>query len=355
MRTARLTAGLLVCVLLLLVLTGPLARAQRDAPDTPADSRGTVVISQVYGGGGNSGATYTHDFIELFNPGDAPVSLAGWSLQYASAGGTSWQMTPLTGTILPGRYFLVQQAEGRGGRVSLPTPDVIGTIPMSAQGGKVVLLGDDSLLPRGVSCPEGPEVVDVAGFNDADCFDGAGPGPKLDNRSAALRGDNGCHSTGDNSRDFAGGAPQPRNSDSPAHRCAPSLPPEPTPRPTAAERRPGLPVTGTVSAAEPVTGTLPVTATQPGPTYTFPLTAGVSVGAPLSLTQPVSRFQRVLISQVYGGGGNSGATYTHDFIELYNPGPDRLALAGWSVQYASASGATWLVTPLTGTIGPGGY
>ncbi len=26
-----------------------------------------VVISQVYGGGGNSGATYKNDFIELFN------------------------------------------------------------------------------------------------------------------------------------------------------------------------------------------------------------------------------------------------------------------------------------------------
>ncbi len=41
-----------------------------------------VVISQVYGGGGNSGATYTHDFIELFNRGASSVSLTGWSVQY---------------------------------------------------------------------------------------------------------------------------------------------------------------------------------------------------------------------------------------------------------------------------------
>ncbi|MGE4360086.1 MAG: lamin tail domain-containing protein, partial [Lysobacteraceae bacterium] len=54
-----------------------------------------VVISQSYGGGGNSGATYTHDFIELFNRGSTPVSLAGWSVQYTSAAGTSWQVTPL--------------------------------------------------------------------------------------------------------------------------------------------------------------------------------------------------------------------------------------------------------------------
>ncbi len=44
-----------------------------------------VVISQVYGGGGNSGATFKNDFIELFNRGSAPVDVAGWSVQYASS------------------------------------------------------------------------------------------------------------------------------------------------------------------------------------------------------------------------------------------------------------------------------
>ena len=56
----------------------------------------TVVVSQVYGGGGNAGATYTHDFIELFNRGSSVVSLNGWSVQYASSAGTSWQRTNLT-------------------------------------------------------------------------------------------------------------------------------------------------------------------------------------------------------------------------------------------------------------------
>jgi predicted extracellular nuclease len=54
-----------------------------------------IVISQVYGGGGNSGATYKNDFIELFNPSTSTVSLAGWSVQYASATGTSWSVTTL--------------------------------------------------------------------------------------------------------------------------------------------------------------------------------------------------------------------------------------------------------------------
>jgi hypothetical protein len=73
---------------------------------SPAQGAGSanVVISQVYGGGGNSGATYKNDFIELFNRGTAPVDLSGWSVQYASSGGTSWQRTNLSGVIQPGHY-----------------------------------------------------------------------------------------------------------------------------------------------------------------------------------------------------------------------------------------------------------
>src|SRR5690349_2178200 len=85
-----------------------------------------VRISQVYGGGGNSGATYNNDFIELFNPGAAPVSVAGWSVQYASSTGTSWQRTDLTGTIAAHGYYLIQESAGAGGTVSLPTPDATG-------------------------------------------------------------------------------------------------------------------------------------------------------------------------------------------------------------------------------------
>lgn len=33
-----------------------------------------IVISQVYGGGGNAGAPYMNDFVELFNRGTTTVS-----------------------------------------------------------------------------------------------------------------------------------------------------------------------------------------------------------------------------------------------------------------------------------------
>lgn len=76
-----------------------------------------MAISQVYGGGGNAGATLRNDFIEIFNRGTAAVSLSGWSVQYASSTGTgAWTQTPLTNvTLQPGQYYLVKEAAGTGG------------------------------------------------------------------------------------------------------------------------------------------------------------------------------------------------------------------------------------------------
>jgi predicted extracellular nuclease len=128
-------------------------------------STGGVVISQVYGGGGNSGSVYKNDFIELFNSSASPVSLAGWSVQYASTTGTSWQVTALSGTIAPGGYFLVQEAAGTGGTTALPAANVVGTIPMGATGSKVALVSSTTALTG--SCPLGPSVIDFVGSGTA--------------------------------------------------------------------------------------------------------------------------------------------------------------------------------------------
>ncbi|MEU0969367.1 lamin tail domain-containing protein [Streptomyces sp. NPDC005917] len=64
-----------------------------------------------------------------------------------------------------------------------------------------------------------------------------------------------------------------------------------------------------------------------------------------------------VISEAYGGGGNSGATLTNDFVELANRSTAAYSLDGYSVQYlpASASASSlWQVTPLTGSLAPGG-
>jgi hypothetical protein len=176
-----------------------------------------VVISQVYGGGGNSGATYTHDFIELFNRGSSPVSLAGWSVQYASATGTgTFAATALTGSIEPGQYYLVQEAAGSGGTTPLPIPDATGSIAMSASAGKVIVANvATGLACNGGSTPCSPaqlgQIVDLVGYGGANFFETA-PAPGLTNTTAAIRASGGATDTDNNATDFIAGAPNPRNS-----------------------------------------------------------------------------------------------------------------------------------------------
>jgi hypothetical protein len=115
----------------------------------------------VYGGGGNSGATYTNDFIEVFNPTPTATSVAGYSVQYASSTGSTWQVTNLPNvTLQPGQYLLVQESQGAGGTTPLPTPDASGNIAMSATAGKIALVSATTALSG--TCPT-TNVVDLVG------------------------------------------------------------------------------------------------------------------------------------------------------------------------------------------------
>ena len=182
-----------------------------------------VVISQVYGGGGNSGATLKNDFIELRNNGPTAVDLTGWSVQYASSTGTTWNgRTNLSGSIPAGGFYLIQQAQGAGGTVDLPTPDATGTIAMAGTAGKVALSRSTTALTG--ACPTADaNVVDFVGFGSAaNCFEGSAPTGTLSNTTAALRGGDGSIDTNNNGADFAVGAPNPRNSG-----AEPPEPPDP--------------------------------------------------------------------------------------------------------------------------------
>src|SRR3989442_420228 len=182
-------------------------------------SPGTVVVSQIYGGGGNSGATYTNDFIEIFNRSNITVNLSGWSVQYTSASATgSWSRTNLSGTLAPGQYYLVQESAGSGGTTPLPTPDATGTIGMSASNGHVALVSTNTTLST--KCPTGnPQLMDLVGYGTAACFEGAAAAPGLDNVTADLRTHAGCKDTDSNGGNFVAGSPTPRNSASPTNIC----------------------------------------------------------------------------------------------------------------------------------------
>jgi uncharacterized protein len=204
---------------LVLFLTFAIALMGLPFQATPAAAVSTgVVISQVYGGGGNSGATYKNDFIELFNRGNATASLSGWSVQYASSAGTTWQVTSLTSaSIAPGQYYLVQEGAGAGGTTNLPTPDVTGSIAMSATGAKVALVSATTALSG--ACPTGSAIVDLVGYDGANCFEGAAT-PTLANTTAAIRKLAGCQDTDSNSNDFTVAAPAPRNTASTTSPCS---------------------------------------------------------------------------------------------------------------------------------------
>lgn len=180
-----------------------------------------IVINEVYGGGGNSGATYTHDFVELINKGTQPVTLSGATLQYASAANAfnAYHTLPEI-TLNPGQTYLIQEAKGSGGSTALPTPDFVATtlinfsgttnsstdgFSMSSSNLKIVLASNNIQ----VVSPTDSNVIDFVGVGTANQYEGAGPAPAMTNTTSVSR-TNGVD-TNDNSVDFKSGTPTPSN------------------------------------------------------------------------------------------------------------------------------------------------
>jgi len=203
------------------------------------DDPASLVISQVYPGGGLTNATYTNDFIELYNRGTTTIdfSVTPYSAQFLSTSGSTWTKTDLTsGVIAPGRYFLIREAGGATGS-SLPAPDATGTINLtSTTDGKVALVAGATLLTG--SCPgdDGTQpfnptnVADFVGYGGTaatanHCYEGTGPATFTlgNNTIAAFRKAGGCVDTNDNANDFFTAQPNARNSASPLGDCKPEI------------------------------------------------------------------------------------------------------------------------------------
>jgi endonuclease G len=171
-----------------------------------------VVISQLYGGGGNNNAVYLNDFVELYNRGTAAVDLTGWSIQYTSAAGSSWgfNLQSLGGTIAPGQYLLIALASGGANGIPLPEANIYGQINMSATSGKLALVDTATALTDG--CPlTDPHLIDFVGYgSSANCAEGGAAAPAPSNSTAILRNGDGGTDTNNNGADFIAGAPNPR-------------------------------------------------------------------------------------------------------------------------------------------------
>jgi hypothetical protein len=189
----------------------------------PADPDASLVISQVYSGGEHADATYSDAYVEVFNRGDVPASLADLSIQYVSTtktdnlGASDPQPSELPDVSLaPGQYYVVQQA-GDSSRVPLASPDLAADTPIniSLSGGTVVLA--EGTAPLGCSGGDPPcaaeqlaRILDLVGYGDADFFEGSAAAPALTTTTALSRADDGRIDTDDNAADFTSQPPAQR-------------------------------------------------------------------------------------------------------------------------------------------------
>jgi hypothetical protein len=165
---------------------------------------GTLMIYELYGGGGNSGATYSNDYVVLYNGTSAAIDLSAYSLHYASSTGVfnaTYNKFDLVGTIEAGGYFLIQLAGGTTVTDKpLPTPDQSSSvINMAGSNGKIAL-AMGSVADLTLSGSGDPAVVDFVGFGTANDFETAAT-PALSNTTSAQR--TSFVDSNDNSVDFA--------------------------------------------------------------------------------------------------------------------------------------------------------
>ena len=295
-----------------------------------------VVISQVYGAGGNAGASYNKDFIELFNRSDAEVDLSNMSVQYQSATGTSWSnLTVLTNVKLqPGQYYLVTGASGTSsGGADVGTGDVTGKIDLSGTAGKVALASQATAL----STPDGgAAVIDMVGFGTANRFEGTvAPAPSATRSISRI--DSGCTDTDNNGTDFVSTPVNPRRSTSTRHACgAAALQPIVLTCPASVSTQPGAATSAILRGSDAdsivnaaaivdagtagisLSGFVPASAvgasasvnldvasTLPAGTYSVTVNFSNNDGQSQSCVIPVSVAGAVTIPQIQGSGARS--------------------------------------------------
>jgi len=187
-----------------------------------------VRISMVYGGGGGGATTdasYSQDFVEIFNSSGSPINISGWTIEYGSATG-NWGSSagniftfPANTTIQPCKYILVAlgSASANPAVPPVPAPDFSNTTTnLSGSNGKVALFNAPN-----PNVPCGSEavgtLVDKMAYGSSNCPEVTATAA-LTTLTAAVRNGGGTVDTDNNAANFTVGAtPTPRNSASPAN------------------------------------------------------------------------------------------------------------------------------------------
>ena len=211
----------------LCLLTAAPARAQT------LSGSPNLVISQIYTRGGEAGASYQHDFIEIFNRGTEPVDINNYVLQILSSNppvpfGISIRIVSRGIVVQPGRYLLIKlKGDGVGGQ-TLPTPDfdlsiLPGPVPLNLNttSGLIALVTPDGSF-QGCPNSQSTGVVDYVGYGSSTCYEGAAgpaPAPALATESVQRFG-GGCTDNNLSASDFQLSPVLPRNSSWAAGVCS---------------------------------------------------------------------------------------------------------------------------------------
>lgn len=189
------------------------------APPAFAATDGSgVVINEVYARGGSANQPYLNKFVELYNPTNSAVSLAGWSLQYRSATSTGAPaasgVVELSKSIPAKGYFLIGLNSNGATGAALPTPDVSKDVAPSGTTGSVFLANVATAINPGTgSIVNAANVVDYVGYGASLNFEGAVAAYTGTNATPGSISRTGGLDTDNNAADFAFSAtPTPQNS-----------------------------------------------------------------------------------------------------------------------------------------------
>jgi hypothetical protein len=286
---------------------GDAGKTQIGATSVSPEVSSTLRISQVYTRGGEAGATYQNDFVEVFNAGNTNIDLNGWSMIVITFEGATQQSKGATFNqsfmVAPGTHFLFRFAgNGANGQQVPGDFPIITDTSLGSTSGQIMLLGPGQGLTSG--CPAGTNaVVDFLGYGTSTCSEGSvAPVPPANKSLTRLNA--GCTDTDSNLSDFALLDPNPRPLSSPTTPCG-----------------------GAQASPTPTVSPTPIASPTPNP-------------SPTPTPTPPPPGSSLRISQIYTRGGETGATYQNDFVEVFNAGSSTIDLNGWSMVVDTFEGTT---------------
>jgi hypothetical protein len=161
-----------------------------------------VQLDSLAGAGGSS-----DDFIELYNPTDTAVSLAGWSIQKQAASSTATiYKKALAGTIPAKGHYLIVRGDTDTSQALKDMADILTAATFSLASDNAIFLVNDDV---NITDKTDANIVDFLGFGKAENYEGIASASNPAEGKSLVREPEG-DDTDNNSLDFVVLAPTPQ-------------------------------------------------------------------------------------------------------------------------------------------------